>query len=53
MNSDKKGDLEPNEISEDKRYDLRPLKLEKFIGQERNSLRQELTTSVSLTSFLQ
>jgi len=44
MNSDKKGDLEPNEISEDKRYDLRPLKLEKFIGQD--NLKSNLKTYI-------
>ena len=44
MNSDKKVDLEPNEISEDKRYSLRPLDLEKFIGQD--NLKSNLKTYI-------
>lgn len=44
MNSDKKVDLEPNEISEDKKYSLRPLDLEKFIGQD--NLKSNLKTYI-------
>lgn len=44
MNSDKKVDLEPGEISEDKKYNLRPLNLEKFIGQD--NLKSNLKTYI-------
>ncbi len=44
MNSDKKVDLVPDEISEDKKYDLRPLNLEKFIGQD--NLKSNLKTYI-------